>query len=203
MTDVETHVLRPPKQERSRAAWGRALDAGLALLQSGGLDAVTVTEVCRVGEISPPSLYARVDGRAGLIAAIYEHGMASVVELEHQLLDPLEHSAAEGEGGIGKLVTAMTEVFKQQRALLRPIIASSAHDERIHTRGVEEALRVQDTMVRMLKLPDGVGNDIAAMIFAELVVRTVYGNEFTSRMPESDEQFIRRLTRVAVARTRR
>ena len=38
--------VRPPKQERSRAAWNRVLDAGVAILEDGGYDAFTIAAVC-------------------------------------------------------------------------------------------------------------------------------------------------------------
>ncbi|MFH8253230.1 TetR/AcrR family transcriptional regulator [Microbacterium sp. B2969] len=202
MTDAATPLVRPPQQERSRAAWTRALDAGCALLEAGGIDAVTVTDVCRLSRMSPPSLYARVDGRAGLIAAIYEHGMRRVRALEDSLLTPVDPEDASVEQRVRHVATAMTELFRREQHLLRAVIGSSVQDTRIHSRGVEEALRVQAAMMRVLNLPEDAGHDIAAMIFAELVVNTVYGGEFTADPPADDDVFVARLIRMGVARAR-
>ena len=38
--------VRPPKQQRSREAWNRVLDAGVAILEDGGYDAFTIAAVC-------------------------------------------------------------------------------------------------------------------------------------------------------------
>lgn len=198
-TDAESYAQRPPKQERSRAAWNRALDVGLTLLESGGLDAVTITEVCRRGRISPPSLYARVAGRAGLIAAVYERGMARVRASEDAVVASLDTSGTPEERVSGA-IAAMTDVFTREQAVLRAVIASSTRDERIHARGVEEARRVQDRILGMIALPTAAGRDIAAMIFAELVFRTAYGGEFTAVHAESEPAFVARLTRMSLAR---
>ncbi|WP_426321835.1 helix-turn-helix domain-containing protein [Microbacterium sp. E-13] len=75
---ILTSPIRPPQQARSRAAWERILDVGLRLPQQGGFDAVTIGDVCRQADVSAPSIYARVDGRAGLLLAVGERGMALV-----------------------------------------------------------------------------------------------------------------------------
>lgn len=199
MTDAG-HAVRPAKQERSRAAWDRALDVGCALLEQGGVDAVTITAVCQQGRISPPSLYARVDGRAGLIAAIYEHGMLRVRALEDRTLIPLADGDASVDARIRYVAAAVHHVFRAEQRLLRAVIGSSVQDDRIHRRGVEESRRVQAAMVRLLELPADVGRDIAAMLFAEMIVHTVYGGEFTADDAEDDDAFLDRLTRMGVAR---
>ena len=58
--------VRPPKQERSRAAWNRVLDAGVAILEDGGHDAFTIAAVCDRAGVAPTAIYARTtqQGRA-------------------------------------------------------------------------------------------------------------------------------------------
>lgn len=199
MTDAATHTVRPPRQERTRLAWERVLEAGLTLLETGGLDAVTITDVCRLGRISPPSLYARVDGRSGLIAAIYEHGMQRI-HVEEQGLMATVDAAAPLEQRLPAVIATTAQVFHRQRALMRPIVAASIQDEHIHRRGVEEAVRVQKEIVRILALPGDAGADIAAMVFAECVFRTAYGDQYTARGAETEAEFVARLTRMAHAR---
>ena len=62
---VELEV-RPPKQQRSREAWNRVLDAGVAILEDGGYDAFTIAAVCERAAVAPTAIYARTDqqGRA-------------------------------------------------------------------------------------------------------------------------------------------
>ena len=200
MTSLDPHVVRPPKQERSRQAWNRALDAGLALLEDGGLDAVTVSEVCRRSGMSAPSLYARVDGIAGLVAAVYEHGMEPIRATEAELSRELPGAGAPVAERVAGVVGMLAEVFRRHRAFFRPVIAASARDPWIHARGVEESLRSQEALAAALALDERAGRDIAAMVFAEVVVRTMYGGDFSAPSPESEAEFRARLTRMGVAR---
>jgi AcrR family transcriptional regulator len=94
---------RTAKQARSREAWGRVLAVGRHLVEEGGVEALTVTEVCRRSGISPPSLYARVDGKAGLFAAVYERGMADIASTEERVFAGLPrvlHRQAGARGGL-------------------------------------------------------------------------------------------------------
>lgn len=194
-------VVRPPLQERSRRLWNRTLDTALDLLIEGGLEAVTVSEVCRRARISPPSLYARVDGLAGLISATYEYGMDSVRATEADALARVPDEQASVRDRIASVIDAVDDVFIKHRAVLQPIIASSARDTQIRDRGIYEARRVQLAMARALRLPDDVAADIAATVFAAIVVRTSYGLEFTSAHDTEDVVAFRdRLTRMGVAR---
>ena len=45
--------VRPPKQRRSREAWNRVLDAGVAILEEGGYDAFTIAAVCERAAVAP------------------------------------------------------------------------------------------------------------------------------------------------------
>src|SRR3954452_14711405 len=68
--------VRPPKQRRSREAWQRVLDAGVAILEDGGYDAFTIAAVCERARVAPPALYARTASKDALFLAVYEHGIA-------------------------------------------------------------------------------------------------------------------------------
>lgn len=199
VSDLPASVVRPPKQERSRIAWERALDAGLEILEEDGVDALTVAAVCRRAKISAPSLYARVDGHAGLVAAVYEKGVAAVYATEQALLARIPEDA-DLPARIAGLVFMMTETFRRHRAIMRPIIGSSMSDPHIHGRGVEDGRRVVGIVADVLAIDPQAGHDIGTMLFAESVVRTIYGSEFYAAEPETDEEFRARLIRAARAR---
>ena len=63
--------VRPPKQRRSREAWQRVLDAGVAILEDGGYDAFTIAAVCARARVAPPAIYARTTSKDALFLAVY------------------------------------------------------------------------------------------------------------------------------------
>lgn len=71
-------AIRPPLQRRSREAWARVLDAGVALLAEGGYEAFTIAAVCDRAQVAPRAIYARTDSKDALFLAVYEHGLARV-----------------------------------------------------------------------------------------------------------------------------
>lgn len=197
---TENRAVREPKQQRTRETWDRVLEVGLGLFIDGGLEALTVSEVCRRTGMSPPSLYARVDGRAGLIAAVYEHAMVRIHASDAAMLAGIPGPDAPREERIAAVVTAASDQFRTQADLLRPIIAASLQDEWVHRRGVEEARTVIVNLAAALALPGDAGRDIATMLFSELVISTMYGVDFASPFAPSEDAVRDRLIRMATAR---
>src|SRR3954454_13240802 len=78
--------VRPPKQQRSREAWNRVLDAGVGLLEDGGYDAFTIAAVCDRAGVAPTAIYARTTSKDALFLAVYEHGMTRLLA-EQQVFD--------------------------------------------------------------------------------------------------------------------
>ncbi|WP_298740709.1 TetR/AcrR family transcriptional regulator [uncultured Microbacterium sp.] len=192
--------VRPPQQRRSREAWERILAVGADLFVEGGLDALSIGEVCRRAKVSAPSLYARVDGRDGLIAAVYEHLMVRVRASDRELLEALPAGSGTPAQRIAAVVEAVAEQFSRNADVLRPIIAASLQDEWVHARGVQESRRLVDGLADALDLGEEAGRDIATMLFAELVMSTMYGIDFASPHSPDDADLRARLVRMAMAR---
>src|SRR5438309_4007748 len=68
--------VREPRQQRSREAWERVLDAGVAILEDAGYEAFTIAAVCERARVAPPAIYARTSNKDALFLAVYEHGIA-------------------------------------------------------------------------------------------------------------------------------
>src|SRR3954464_9446913 len=71
-------TIRPPLQQRSRETWARVLDAGVAILETGGYEAFTIAAVCEGAQVAPRVIYSRADSKDVLFLAVYEHGIARV-----------------------------------------------------------------------------------------------------------------------------
>lgn len=201
MTSSPEHaVVREPKQARSRKAWERALDVGQQLLEEGGIEALTIADVCRRSNMSPPSLYARVDGLAGLFAAVYDRGMAQVAATEEQVFAGLPRVGAEPRQRALDASAAIADVFSRHASFLRPIIGVAGRDPALLRRGASESRRLLDHVVRALDLDSEAAEDIARSLYSECVIRTMYGADFFSGHPESATDFRARLGRLAVSR---
>lgn len=189
MTDAAASAVREPRQARSRAGWERALAVGRELLESGGYEALTVSEVCRRAGVTAPSLYARVDGRAGLFRAVYEDGMRDVRDTEEELL-----AAARGVAGV---VAATTEVFDRHAPLLRAVIHRAVEDPWLLARGAETSRRLQQRVAQALPGDDQAAKLSAArVLYTECAFRTIYGPGFWTDIPESAQSFGRRLVAI-------
>lgn len=190
--------VRPPQQDRTRETWQRVLDTGLELLEAGGWDALTISEVCRRCGISPPSLYARVDGRAGLFFAVWEYGIARVVETQRNLARAAT-PADDLAGAVRSAAEVMFGVFEAHDRFLRPVILRASVDLDLRTRGA-----AQSRFAIRLYMQDVPGRRTAVAaagqaMFAECVVRIIYGDEFFLGRTESPAEFLNRIATAATA----
>src|SRR5215213_5292370 len=92
-------TVRPPQQRRSREAWGRVLDAGVGLLEDGGLEAFTIAAVCERAGVAPPAIYARTASKDALFLAVYEHGIGRL-RAEQEVFARSERWAGLGPAGL-------------------------------------------------------------------------------------------------------
>ena len=193
-------AVREPKQARSRESWERVLEVGRALIEEGGLGALTITEVCRRSGISPPSLYARVDGKEGLFAAVYNRGMLEVEATEDRVFAGLPGPAATLGEQAAAAADAIAEVFAVHERFLRPVISRAASDPQLLERGAAESRRLLDRVAAAIDVDPEVGREVAQTLYAECVLRTIYGADFFDRRSEPQDAFRARLARSAIAR---
>jgi AcrR family transcriptional regulator len=193
-------AVRAPRQRRTTESWERILAVGLELLESGGAGALTISEVCRRAGVSAPSIYARVDGRAGLFAAVYERGMDLVVEAEAAAVLRNVMPDASPADQVRAGVSVLAEVFDERTPFMRAVIQHSAVDAGLLTRGSAEAKRVMEVVARALPGDAAAAREVATTLFAECVVRVMYGSDFFRSGGEPLADFIGRLSRLASAR---
>lgn len=196
-------AVRAPVQQRTRASWERILDAGTRLLEEQGFEALTITAVCREAHVSPPTIYARVDGLAGLFWAIYDRGMTEVLATQTADL----HDAAQTPPGSRERIVAVVgagcATFIEHERFLRPVIRFASSNETLLARGAASSQALVDEMTRLLTHASTDGAEaVARMIYAECVFRIMYGDHFLGQSPESAEAFQSRLTGLALARLR-
>ncbi len=191
-------AVRPPLQKRSREAWARVLDAGVAILEEGGYDAFTIAAVCERASVAPRALYERVDTKDALFLAVYDHAMAAVV-VDHARFDG---SAAwrrlDPSEAVDRAVRELVGIFRRHAALMRSVVLISGVHPEVNRRGGGHVRDLGDRFTARL-VEAGAGGPGPAgeqriraafeVAFSALVVRTAYGPGFSGG-PASERTFV-------------
>ena len=121
----------PPRQARTRASWDRVLQEGVALLEAGGYDALTIGALCERAGVTPPTIYARAGSKEQLLLAIYERAMQRIARDER--LDPADPRWAAMEPA--ELVRAAVTPGRPRVAGQRRAAAADRPSLRVRRRG--------------------------------------------------------------------
>src|SRR4051794_28688445 len=127
--------VRPPKQRRSREAWNRVLDAGVAILEDSGYDALTIAAVCERAQVAPPTIYARTTSKDALFLAIYEHGIGRLTAEQGIFEDAARWTGLEPADLVRAAVAEMVGISLRHRAFLGAVVLISAAHPEVRRRG--------------------------------------------------------------------
>jgi len=196
--------VRPAQQRRSKEAWTRVLDAGVAVLTEKGSEGFTIAAVCERAGVTAPTIYRRAPNKDALFLAVYEHGIAQVRATENAKLTapspPLRDSDAAAV--VRQAVRTIAETFFAHRDFLRAVIIISATNETVRSRGVDASNVLAATFNRLTESvtpPDleESRTTFFQMLFGALVLRTGFRGDFALPTPVSDDAFVSRLEAVA------
>lgn len=202
---TESLEIRPPLQQRSREAWTRILDAGVALLEEGGYEAFTIAAVCRRAQVPPRAIYARADSKDALFLAVYDHGMARLRAEQAVFTDEEQWRGLSAEQCCAKAVREVAGPFFRHPALLRSVVLISGAHPEVYRRGAEQVREIGDLFTaRVLQAAAGIGRPapeaaaraLFGMVFSALVVRTGYGPGFITPAT-TDDRFLETLVDMA------
>ena len=198
---LRSSVVSPPTQGRSQVAWRRILDAGRALLEAGGSDALTISAVCAKAKVAPTAIYARVSGLTDLFWAIYEDSMHEIVKTYEVGLTKAAKKPAGSQERVAATVRAVTDTFDIHAQFLKAVIRVSLSDENMKNRGSDYLLDFAHRVADLLAPNDAqAGTDVARMLEQECILRTMYGGAWMADKPEGYSNFKERLARMASAR---
>lgn len=194
-TGSEALGVRPPRQQRSREAWGRVLGAGVKLLEEGGYEAFTIAAVCERAGVAPRALYDRIDSKDALFLAVYEHAMGALRDDQAVLDDEPRWRELTAEQVAEQAVREVAGIFRRHAAVLRAVVLISGAHPEVYRRGAEYSQRLGDQFIALL-LRHGADVDHADpeaavraafnTVFSTLVLRTAYGASFAT--PADDEE---------------
>jgi AcrR family transcriptional regulator len=190
-------AVRPPLQKRSREAWARVLDAGVAILEEGGYEAFTIAAVCERATVAPRALYERVDTKDALFLAVYDHGMAAVVADHSRFDDSATWRRLAPAEAVDRAVRELVGIFRRHAALMRSVVLISGVHPEVNRRGGGHVRDLGDRFTARL-VEAGAGGPGPAgelriraafeVAFSALVVRTAYGPGFSGG-PASERTF--------------
>lgn len=199
--------VRPPKQQRSREAWSRVLDAGVAILEDGGYDAFTIAAVCERATVAPTAIYARTTSKDALFLAVYEHGIAEMLAEQEVFTDDERWAGLSPAELIRSAVAEMVSIsLRHQRFLGSIVLISAAHQE-VARRGSRYAESLGDGFTRVvLGARDAIRHDdperaaraCFGTVFATTIIRVAYGPAFGTSSAVDDETFVADLGETAV-----
>ena len=200
-------AVRPPKQRRSREAWHRVLDAGVAILEDGGYDAFTIAAVCERAQVAPPAIYARTASKEALFLAVYEHGIASIQDEQQVFTDPAHWDGRAPAALVREAVAQSVGIsLRHQRYLRAVVLVSGVHPE-VQARGGRYVHELADLFAGVvLRARDAIPHDdperavrsCFGSTFATTMFRVAYGPAFTTPEPVDDDTFVADLGEAAV-----
>jgi AcrR family transcriptional regulator len=193
--------VRKPLQERSAQTWDRVLQAGTKLLVEGGWEAMTITAVCNEAKVTPPTIYARVDGLSGLFWAVYGNGMQAVLATQNSFLAAASALPVESLERSSAVVDVVAKTFEEHRPFLQPVIRYASVNEMLLGRGASESRALVQAMADLLPGQDRRSAfEVAQTLYTEAVFRAMYGGTFLNDDGESFDDFEARLLRIVDSR---
>ncbi len=144
-------------------------------MAESGWNGLTIAEVCRRAGVSAPSIYARVDGKAGLFLAVHERLLAEMRTTEDQLIHEhvADHRSAEDAAAAAARVIA--GVFDIHGRALRSLIDRSAHDPQMLARGGAASRQLLARLAQGIPLEERSSWTVLRAVYAECVMRLMYG----------------------------
>lgn len=113
--------MRTPLQDRSTSSADRMLEATLALLEAGGLHAVTVAAVARAAGASNGSLYHRFGDRTGMLLAAQDRALGAI-ETETAAAFARADGEPDDLRALRLLARAALEIFARHRGPMRAFL---------------------------------------------------------------------------------
>ena len=203
--DVDLEV-RPPKQRRSREAWNRVLDAGVAVLEEGGYDAFTIAAVCDRAQVAPTAIYARTTSKDALFLAVYEHGISRIRAEQEVFADAGRWTGMAPAELVRSAVAEMVGISLRHRRFLRAVVLISAAHPEVQRRGSLYSRELGDGFTRVVlgaqdsiahADPEGAVRACFGTVFATSIIRITYGPDFATASPVDDDAFVAQMGETA------
>ncbi|MET7476997.1 TetR/AcrR family transcriptional regulator [Streptomyces sp. NPDC005648] len=195
--------LPPAQQARSRLTQQRILEAGTALLEEGGTEALTVAAVASRAGVSVGSVYRRFGDKDRLIAAL-QHDM--IEQFNADIVRRFAPLSTDPAALVASAVTGLAETYQTHERLMRVFLAAGATDPVVARVGSEAAIhadrvfrRFLEPIIPMIAAPDPERrlDVVYRLIYGACQNRVLYGDLFESDRPLTWRQLTDELVNVA------
>ena len=189
MTTEPSLELPQPQQARSRRTLQRILESGTALLEEGGIEALTIAAVAARAGVSVGSVYRRFGGKDRLVAAL-QHAM--IDEFRAEIIRRFAPLRTDPPTLVASAVAGLTETFEAHARLMRVFIAAATTDPGVARLGSEASIdagqvfrRFLEPVVPMIGAPEPeLRLDVAfRLVYAACMNRVLHGEHFESERP--------------------
>lgn len=181
--------LPQPQQARSRRTQQRILEAGTALLEEGGTEALTIAAVAARAGVSVGSVYRRFGGKDRLIAGL-QHAM--IEEFRADIIRRFAPLRSDAATMVTSAVAGLTETFEAHARLMRVFVIASTTDPAVARAGSAASIdagqvfrRFLEPLVPMIDAPEPeLRLDVAfRLVYAACMNRVLHGERFESERP--------------------
>ncbi|MGR7027620.1 TetR/AcrR family transcriptional regulator [Geodermatophilus sp. URMC 62] len=199
--------VRPPKQQRSRRAWSRVLDAGVAILEDGGYEAFTIAAVCERAHVAPTALYARTTSKDGLFLAVYDHGVDRLRAGQEVFADEQRWTGLAPADLVRAAVAETVRISLRHERFLRAVVLLSASHAEVRRRGSRHSQELGEGFAAVVLRareairhadPEAAVRAAFGTVFATSMIRVAYGPGFATPAPVDDDAFVADLGETAV-----
>lgn len=192
------------QQDRSRRTQDRIFRAGIALLEQGGPEALTVVAVAGAAGVAVGSVYRRFGDKDGLLFAIQtQHSENFRVEIQHRLVERRLAAHAPPATVVEAAVSGVARTFEAHARLMQVFIMLGTRDEKLLAGGVRAShlggrnfREFLEPVVPLIRHADPeVACDLAfRLTYAACAHRVVHGEHLESPRPLSWDDLIRELS---------
>lgn len=181
----------------------RILEAGTALLEEGGTEALTVAAVASRAGVSVGSVYRRFGDKDRLLAAL-QHDM--IDQFRADIIRRFAPLRTDPAALVASAVTGLTETYQAHERLMRVFLAAGATDTAVARVGSEAAMDASrvfrqflEPIVPMVDAPEPeLRLDVVyRLIYGACQNRVLYGELFESDRPLTWRQLTDELVGVA------
>lgn len=200
--------MRTPAQSRSAASADRMLEATRALLEEGGVAAVTIAAVATRAGTSNGSLYHRFGDRTGLLLATQQRGFEQIAAETAEAFALADAALANGvshEEVAGALAAAALGIFRTHHGSLRAFLVECSgqpeFEEPTDTFLHALAIRVTSWLREHLGADETAAEAAWRVLFALGAARAILDDDRVSPVPLDDDAFAAAVARAVLAIT--